>query len=116
MIEEETRWQAAVALKNAFWHDFSALCNAYLAAGADLLEQDNFDYQLSDMTSLFGRDTEAKPSPKVDIHVAESTGRLRTFTTIEQALAHKLAVSVYIGNTKVFERWGHDGPWTYIES
>lgn len=59
MIDDELKELAALALRNAFYTDFSALVNSYLAA-AEGLDVDTLEMQMGEMTSIYGRDTEVE--------------------------------------------------------
>ena len=51
-MDEELKQLAALALRNAFWSDFSALANKYLEAATGL-DVDAQERQMGDMTSIY---------------------------------------------------------------
>lgn len=116
MIDTELKQLAALALRNAFWRDFSALVNAYLEAaeGLDIATQ---EAQMGDMTSIYGRDTKAKKDIDLDIWTAGTDEHNRyvprDHETILQALERKGATAIHLRGQKVFER--RDGEWYYVE-
>jgi len=58
MIDEELEGLARLALCNAFWDEFSVLVNTYIAKGRGL-DTDLLEMELGELTSVYGRDTEA---------------------------------------------------------
>lgn len=114
-MDTELKELAALALRNAFWRDFSALANKYLeaAAGLNMAEQ---EMQMGEMTSIYGRDTKAKSDDLLNIWTqnGESTFATTGHTTILEALEHGPATEVHLRGAKVFER--RDGEWYFVES
>mgnify|MGYP000681006168 CR=1 FL=1 len=114
MIDTELKQLAALALRNAFWRDFSALVNAYLEAaeGLDIATQ---EAQMGDMTSIYGRDENAEGDVFLNIWTpnGEAVSHTTEHETILEALEHETATAVYLRGQKVFER--RDGEWYYVE-
>lgn len=111
-MDEELKQLAALALRNAFWHDFSALANKYLeaAAGLDIATQEG---QMSELTSIYGRDTDAKGDVSLNIWTQNGESKLATtgHETIIEALEYELATEVHLCGDKVFEK--RDGEWYF---
>ena len=115
-MNEELKQLAALALRNAFWHDFSALVNKYLAA-AEGLDIDAQERQMGDLTSIYGRDTGAEactPGARyVSIWVEHNgTKPATSYGTLREALECGTASSVYVSGEKVFER--RRGKWYFV--
>jgi hypothetical protein len=103
--DEELKELAALALRNAFWHDFSALVNKYVAASAGL-DVERQESNMSDMASVYGRDlTEDTTNVVLNIHTVDIAPRLSTsHQTIVEALNHASAGEVHVQGKKVFDR------------
>lgn len=112
-MDQELQEVAALALRNAFWYDFSALVNAYLKTGEGLAVE-NQDYMLGDLTSVFGRDLKAKFDGSIDIWTQNGPNKLSTTShdTILEALLYKHATEVHLQGKKVFER--RSGEWYFV--
>lgn len=112
-MDEELKELAALALRNAFWRDFSALVNKYLEA-ADGLDIATQEMQMSDMTSIYGRDTKAASDVFLNIWTqnGESTFATTGHNTILEALEYEPATEIHLRGKKVFER--RDGEWYFI--
>ena len=104
-MDSELNDLALLALKNAFYTDFSALVNAYLKA-AEGLNARGFDAQLSETANVFSRDNAAESDNRPAIYTTIAGGWGSDFDTLAQALAHDEAVAVYLQAEKVFERIG----------
>lgn len=112
-MDEELKQLAALALRNAFWHDFSSLANKYIeaAGGLDVASQ---EMQMGEMTSIYGRDTEAKGDVFLNIWTQNGESKFATtgHETILKALEHEPATEVHLCGKKVFER--RNGEWYFI--
>ena len=112
-MDEELKQLAALALRNAFWRDFSSLVNKYMEAstGLDVEAQAR---QMGDMTSIHGRDDKA---PTVDVLLGIWTQQVTSRTAIAvhdclvDALEHPGATEVHLRGAKVFER--RNGEWCF---
>lgn len=111
MIDDELKQLAALALRNAFWQDFSALVNKYLEAAAEL-DVTTQESMMGEMTSIYGRSTEAKGAEPVNIWTRRANGHTAGHRTILEALEHTEAIEVHIEAKKVFER--QNGTWRYV--
>ena len=111
-MDEELKELAGLALRNAFWKDFSALVNKYLEA-AKGLDVEAQEMQMGDMTSIYGRDTEAEGDVFLNIWTQNGESKLATtgHETILESLEHKQATEVHLRGEKVFER--RDGEWYF---
>lgn len=114
---KELKELAALALRNAFWLDFSALVNNYLAL-AKGLDTDLLEMQMGEMTSVYGRDEDAKDSDLFLNLWTANTVTKDTFSngntsheTIVAALEFEPAYEVHLRGLKVFEK--RDGEWFF---
>ena len=111
-MDEELKQLAALALRNAFWQDFSALANKYLEAakGLDVNAQ---EMEMGEITSIYGRDDEAESDVSLNIWTQNGESKFATtgHETILEALEHKQATEVHLRGEKVFER--RDGEWYF---
>lgn len=114
-MDEELKQLAALALRNAFWHDFSALANKYLEA-AKGLDTDAQELQMGEMTSIYGRDTEAEGDVSLNIWTQNGESKFATtrHETILEAIEHEPATEVHLCGKKVFEK--RDGEWYFKET
>lgn len=110
-MDQETRELALLALKNAFYTDFSGLVNAYLKAAAGLDGRD-FDAQLCETANVFSRDDTAEGDNRPIIYATDAGAWSSGFDTLAQALDYDKAVAVYLQSEKVFERRG--GEWYFV--
>jgi len=114
LLDDELKQLAALALRNAFYHDFSAMVSAYLAASSGL-GVDSQEDQLGELTSIYGRDTGARGSVAVISWTSLPNKPLHNHTphgTILHALAHDDADAVFLRGKKVFERRGDE--WYFV--
>ena len=111
-MNDELKELAALALRNAFWTDFSVLVNKYLEA-AEGLDTDTQEMQMGDLTSIYGRDIEAKGDVFLNIWTqnGESNFATTVHETILGALEHESATEVHLRGEKVFER--RNGEWYF---
>ena len=112
-MDKELKELAALALRNAFWRDFSALVNKYLEA-AKGLDTDTQEMQMGEMTSIYGRNTdEDAVDVTLNIWTQNAGGRFDNtgHETILAALEHAEATEVHLRGKKVFER--RDGEWYF---
>lgn len=115
-VNEELRQLAALALRNAFWREFSALVNAYLAAGAGLTECQDLEEQLGEVTSVYGRNTQSEGDMRPDIWTKNEPNAFFATTghdTLLDALRFERAVEVHLNGEKLFER--RAGKWYFVE-
>lgn len=112
-MDDELKQLAALALRNAFWHDFSALVNKYLEA-AKGLDTDSQEMQMGEMTSIYGRN-KGEGTTDVTLNIWTQNGESKFATTghdtIFGALEHEPATEVHLRGKKVFER--RDGEWYF---
>lgn len=111
-MDEELKELAALALRNAFWNDFSALVNKYLKA-AKGLDIDDQEMMMGELTSIYGRNTEATDDTSLNIwtqnggFASDTTGH----ETLVEALEYEPATEVWLQGKKVFER--RNGEWYF---
>ena len=112
-MDEELKELAALALRNAFWEDFSALVNKYLEA-AQGLDTETQEMQMGEMTSIYGRNTDADEDD-IPLNIWTQNGESKFATTghetILEALDHAPATEVHLRGKKVFER--RAGEWHF---
>lgn len=110
-MDEELKSLALLALRNAFYEDFSALVNAYVKAAAGL-DTSNLEMQLAETASVYGRDTEAEGDDVfMNIWSQRKHGTTGHQTMIE-ALEMTEATEVHLAGRKVFER--RKGEWYFV--
>lgn len=113
-IDDELKDLAMLALRNAFYKDFSALCNAYLEA-AEGLDVEAQERMMGEMTSIYSRDTKER-GVSLNIwtqnrkHGFGTTGH----RTILEALRHRPAVELHLEDKQVFEE--HKGEWYFTDN
>lgn len=114
-LDHETKELAALALRNAFWRDFSSLVNAYLDASEGLQElPDQTAIMLGELTSVFGVDDEAhddRCKPRIWAYVPGRPAGVR-FQTLLKALQCPGATKLEVQDNVVFEI--RDGTWWYV--
>jgi hypothetical protein len=111
-LDPELQHCAALALRNAFWHDFSALVNEYLAAGKGLEEVEDQDRMLAELTSFFGRDENAGSFTFRELMLVRDYWI--AYPTIAEALKDSDAKQLTLKGKKIFER-DEGGEWEYVE-
>lgn len=112
-MDEELKQLAALALRNAFWSDFSALVNKYLEAAAGL-DTDAQERLMGERTSVYGRDTTSEDVDlSLNLWTQNARGKFDTtgHETLLEALEHEQANEVHLRGRKVFER--RDGEWYF---
>jgi len=113
-MDEELQELAALALRNAFWTDFSALVNKYLEAAEGLNVADQ-EMQMGEMTSIYGRDTTADDteiSPNIWTQNGANEWSTTGHGTILEALMHEPATEVHLRGNKIFEKV--NGEWMWV--
>lgn len=113
-MDEELKALAMLALKNAFYEDFSALVNAYLKAAKGL--DDTFLLQLNETANVFSRDNKAERDchPNIWTQNGENTFATTGHSAIIEALEFARATEVHLQGRKVFKR-GRNGEWYFID-
>ena len=113
-MDDELKELAALALRNAFWRDFSALTNTYLHA-AEGLDVEAQERQMAELTSVYGRNRFIDDDIFINIWTQNVGGVFATTgcATIVEALEHDKALEVYVSGEKVFERYDVDGEWRF---
>jgi hypothetical protein len=109
-VDAELAALGEVALRNAFYREYSALVERYLNA-ADGLGVDGFDYRLAEMSSPFGRGN-VESAGQVNIAVV-ADGAVRPCATMREALAASGDAIQVCGET-VFE-WQEPHGWFVAE-
>ncbi len=114
-MDEELKQLAALALRNAFYEDFSSLVNEYLKA-AKGLDTEAQERQMGELTSIYGRNTSAE-DPEVavlDIWTRNDRGGYDTsgHETLLEALEYLRAREVYLRGKLVFNRV--KGKWKFV--
>jgi len=113
-MDDELKALALLAIKNAFWHNFSALVNQYEAAGAGLeTTPDQLLYSLGDLTSVFGVDRSVEADTPISLWTGKADSSTTVHQTMVEALEHKGAISLYLGGKMVFEKVAKQ--WQYVE-
>jgi hypothetical protein len=109
-MDEELKQLAALALRNAFWKDFSGLVNKYLEAseGLDIDQQERL---MGEETSVYGRDRKEPFDGFLNIYSTGPTYRDCSHDSVVEALEWSKAHAVFLQGLKVFER--RDGEWVF---
>lgn len=103
-MDEELKQLAALALRNAFWSEFSGLCNAYLKASKGLI--DNQEEMMGELTSIYGRDLKSTVSGGPDIWSARANGGSCGHEDLVEALEFDEASRIYLCGKCIFTRRG----------
>lgn len=112
-INNETKEIAALALRNAFWLDFSGMVNRYLAV-AKGLDVTALEVQMDELSNVYGRDKNVDGDFEPDIWSGHEGG-LCYHGSVCEALTDPHALMVYIRGHKVFERGNTKDEWSGIE-
>lgn len=114
MLDEETKELAALALRNAFWLDFSGLVNKYLAASKGI-DIDDQKMQMGEMTSIYGTQGKQDIDLNLNIWTKNLDGGFSTcgHGTLIEALEHAPALEVHLRGKKVFEKRPDIG-WYFV--
>ncbi len=110
-MDNEVKALAALALRNAFYRDFSALVNKYLEASAGLINDQ--EGQLSELASVYGRDDEALDDEAVNIRTSRNKGVVKRYFTMLDALMDGRAAEISLQGKQIFER--RNGEWYFCE-
>ena len=111
-MNTEIKELAALALRNAFWLDFSALVNDYLKASEGLCDLALQETQMCKLTSVYGRDTKADSDTFIVIWVRVNEYRTCGCSSLMEALENEDAVEIHLQGAKIFER--RDGEWYFV--
>lgn len=114
-MDDEIKELAALALRNAFWYDFSALVNNYLAASEGVDVTRDQEQMLCDTANVYDRDTSAEDSEtRPIIWTQNGEGRFSTtgHDTMLEALEFDRATEVHLQGKKIFER--RNGEWYFV--
>jgi len=112
VMDEELKELAALALRNAFWKDFSALVNVYLeaAAGLNINAQERM---MGELTSVYGRDLYVKHTPYLSVYSIDARGVKGGYGLLCKDLNDPHAQVIYMNSMKVFER--RNGEWFFVD-
>lgn len=118
-MDEELRALAELALRNAFYRDFSDLVNLYLEVGTGL-DVGRLESQFSDTANVYSRDT-SRAGPLVREVTARILGedeagtfiQDRLYESLVSALQDEATIEVWLHDVKAFER--REGEWHYVE-
>lgn len=110
-LDDEIKALAALALRNAFWIDFSGLVNVYLQA-AEGLDASLQEMKMGEQTSIYGRDEDAEIDLSLNIWTyCGSPANTPNHETMFEALTHEPATEVWLRGEKVFEK--RNGEWYF---
>lgn len=111
-IDFELESLGVLALKNAFYEDYSALVNAYLQA-AEGLNDPEFEVKIQDMSSVFARNDKISLSHfLLDIRAQHDIRGVCHCRSLSDAFLCGWADQIYIRGRFVFER--RDGEWFFV--
>ena len=114
MVDNELKELAALALRNAFYEEFSGLVNAYLEASEGLIEHQ--EALLSEMASVFGRNTKVEADAGPNIWTDQEANPLWTscgHLSLLEALEMSNADRIGLNGKVIFERIGNE--WVFTE-
>lgn len=120
-IDGEIKGLAVTALLNAFYSDYSALVNAYLAAAAGLDEDGLLKERLQEQSNVYSRaapeDADQEKAPNIYTEDSEGHGRFgwvpsTGWDNLLEALEHDEAFAVSLQGQTIFER--RSGEWYYV--
>lgn len=115
-MDEELKELGALALRNAFWHSFSALVNDTLKASEGLIDREDQLRMLGDLTSVYGRGN-ASPNPSVAYpKIVSFTNRgqpIKAHARIADALQLAEAATIRVNSEVVFARDEGEGEWMW---
>ena len=114
MVDNELKELAALALRNAFYEKFSGLVNTYLEASEGLIE--NQETRISEMTSVFGRNSDIQSDEKPNIWTDQKASPLWTscgHLTLLEAFEMNNADRIGLNGNIIFERIT-DGEWFFV--
>ena len=110
-VDDEIRALAALALRNAFYEDYSALVNTYIKVATGL--SDYFDQDLQSMSNVFSRDGSSDADVSINIYTENGNERCTSgWDNLLEALNHREATSIWVQGKKVFEQVDGKG-WYY---
>ena len=115
-MDDELKELGALALRNAFWTNFSALVNDTLKASRGLIDEGRQLEMLGELTSVYGRARpETAPSggyPKIFTY--EDGRLLNIHSNMVKALREKGADRIDVNGETCFT---HDeaGEWVWVE-
>ncbi|OOV05780.1 hypothetical protein [Rhodoferax fermentans] len=110
-LDAELNSLARLAIRNAFWADFSALANHYIKLGAGL-DTELLEMELGELTSIYGRNTKATGDEFINLWVQTTRGT-NGHETVVEALKQEDALEVHLQGKLVFKRV--KGMWFFQE-
>lgn len=110
--DEELKALAALALRNAFWKDFSALVNVYLEA-AEGLDIDKQEMMMGELTSVYGRDPHTKRITSPRVCSVNKRGIKGGYGVICKDLNDPNAQAIQLNSRIIFER--RNGEWVFVD-
>lgn len=111
-VDDEVRELAILALRNAFYEDYSALVNKYLSVGKGL--SDHFKLNLQELSNVFSRDDSASDDVFINVYTENGSETSTSgWDNLLEALEHPEATTVWVQGVKVFEKRKNLG-WYYI--
>ena len=114
MVDQELKSVAALALRNAFYEEFSGLVNAYMRASEGLIDEQ--EVMLSDMASVFGRLRNCQGESYPDIWSCDSKNPTWTSVgheTMLEAFGRTEADRIGLQGRIVFTR--ENGEWYFLD-
>lgn len=114
-MDEELKAEARLALRNAYYSQFSALVLAFEKAVEGLESRsehpDTYTDQMQEMTSVYGIDRDATPAKGPEVRAKlQGHGRAVKMESLCKALQNKLTLSIWVDSELVFVR-NADGKW-----
>lgn len=104
-MDDELKELAALALRNAFYAEFSSMVNAYLVASNGLI--DGQEAMMHETANVYSRNVRAHLDHEPSIYTLGKTNpsfNVTTHSTMLEAISCDDASAVCINGIKVFER------------
>jgi hypothetical protein len=103
-LDQETCEVAALELRNAFWDDFSSLCEVYIQATEGLINLDAQEAMMGDLTSIYGRSGNKPSFTLPPVETRDEDNVTSQHETLREALTTTSAVEVYLRGRKICEK------------
>jgi hypothetical protein len=111
-MDQELKDLGALALRNAFYRDFSALVNLYMEA-AEGLDVEQFEAQLAETASVFGRDPNAESDEPLSLWSTDAKGHDDDHRNMLEAMQRRNVAVIYLQGRTVFRE--SEGTLGFVE-
>ena len=100
-MDQELKDLGALALRNAFYRDFSALVNLYMEA-AKGLDVEHFETQLAETANVFSRDPHAESDEPLPLWSTDTEGHDDDHRSMLKTLQRRNVAVIYLQGRTVF--------------